>query len=392
MNNINLFSDHCCGCGLCAAVCNQKAISMQVNADGFVTPCVDAGKCTDCGLCVKKCAYNKESHLVSEAGKYYLVQHKDALIRARSRSGGAFTAVSDGVLQRGGSVYGCKMITAFEAKHTRAISRTERDAFLGSKYLQSDITECYSLIKNDLENGKWVLFSGTPCQVEAVKSFCRHMDTGKLVLADIVCYGVPGRYVWGDYLKVLKSYYRKSIKKIDFRNKALFGWARHVESIDFENGEHYDGEIYARLFASKLILRDACFSCPYKSTSRVGDITLADAWGIDDTYQSFHDNQGTSLVLINSEKGKNLFEQISGSVNRIELKTLDGFLQPCLKENWSRPGEYEAFWEDFHRMNLEDLLCRYISTSVKDTVIKQKRSRVCAIKQKIKRILRNGKG
>lgn len=372
MNNIQKYHNHCCGCGLCAEICPNNAIVIEENDFGFSFPQVDVNKCNECGLCIKKCAFNQNSRNQRECTSKFLVQHKDLSIRMNSRSGGAFTALSDEIIKRNGVVYGCKLSSSFLAEHGRANNKQSRDSFLGSKYTQSIIKDCYKRIKEDLQKGMWVLFSGTPCQVDAIKAFCRSINTDKLILVDIVCFGIPGRKIWSDYLKSIETNFKSKIISVDFRDKKKFGWANHVETVDLENGEQYDGEIYARLFEKRLIIRDACFQCPYKNLHRVGDITLADAWGIDEQYSDFNDNKGTSLVLVNSEKGEVLFNQTINQMEYIKLESLNGFLQPCLKDNWSKPDNYNDFWNDCLQMSFDDLANKYTSMSVKSIVNSKK--------------------
>ena len=179
-------------------------------------------------------------------GTAYIVKHKNADIRSNSRSGGVFTAVSDWILEHGGIVYGCKMETLTRAIHSRATTKEERDLFRGSKYIQSEIGDCYRNVKKDLQAGKYVLFSGTSCQTAALKSFLIGIDTSKLFLVDIVCHGVPSPLIWENFIQYQEKRYGK-ISKVDFRNKKDFGWKDHQESI-WVNDKRHDSGIFTKLF------------------------------------------------------------------------------------------------------------------------------------------------
>lgn len=343
--NINQFKNHCCGCGECYEICPFNAITFEKDAKGFYQPHVDVSKCTNCGLCIKHCSFNTDlsSNTVISA---YAVKHEDELIRAVSRSGGVFTALTDEILLRGGVVYGCVLQDCREAVHIRATRTEERNTMRGSKYIQSNIQPVYKLILEDLKNERWVLFSGTPCQVAAVADYCNGFDE-KLILVDIVCHSVPSQKVWEDYLAVLAKKNRSSVVSVDFRDKVRFGWAEHKETIQFSNGYVYSGESFKQLFSSHYIDRESCFDCPYKTLHRVGDITIADCWGISKIHPEFVDDRGISLVMLNTKKGDVLFRQAK-QLNSLPVD-VEQLLQPALKENWQKPARYEEFWDIYHR-------------------------------------------
>lgn len=236
MINITNPSD-CCGCTACASVCTHNAITMKPDALGFLYPKVDKEKCTNCGLCEKVCAFHEnydKSHNLSEPDAY-AVRHKDIKEVESSRSGAAFIAMSDYIIEQGGIVYGVGYTDHFRVVHKRATTKEERDEFKGSKYVQSDLTGIFRKVKEDLKTGKTVLFSGTPCQTAGLHSYVGKKLREKLILIDIVCHGVPSPYIWRDYLKYLETKHNSEICYVNFRDKSKFGWKAHKETFKFLN-------------------------------------------------------------------------------------------------------------------------------------------------------------
>lgn len=228
----------CCGCTACASICAHDAITMKPDALGFLYPEVDTSKCVDCGLCDKVCAFNDnyDRSLNLPKPETYGARHKDMNEVETSRSGAAFIAISDWILAQGGVVYGAGYTDHFRVVHKRATNKEERDEFKGSKYVQSDLTGVFRLVKQDLKDGLIVLFSGTPCQTAALNSYIGKKLRENLYLVDIVCHGVPGPNIWRDYLAYLEKKQGDKIVWVNFRDKQLFGWAAHRESFKFLNG------------------------------------------------------------------------------------------------------------------------------------------------------------
>ena len=206
MNVLNL--EKCCGCGECKCICPTNAISYKKNNQGFLFPTIDENSCVNCSLCVKRCTFNKE-FISNEIIASFAVKHKNEEVRAQSRSGGVFTALTDFVLKRNGVVYGCVLQNFDTAVHVRATNSLERNEFRKSKYIQSDNTNIFEQIEKDVKDGLYVVYSGTSCQVNAVKDYLKDLDLSKVFFVDVVCHGVPSPKVWQDYLKFVN----KKIKK-----------------------------------------------------------------------------------------------------------------------------------------------------------------------------------
>lgn len=227
----------CCGCTACASICAHDAITMQPDALGFLYPVVDKDKCVDCGLCEKVCAFNDhyDTSLNLPKPDAYAARHKDMKEVETSRSGAAFIAISDYVLENGGVVYGAGYTDHFRVVHKRATTKEERDEFKGSKYVQSDMNTVFRQVKKDLKDGLAVLFSGTPCQTAGLHSYVGRKLREHLILVDIVCHGVPSPYMWRDYIAYLEKKQGDKICWVNFRDKQKFGWKAHHETFKFVN-------------------------------------------------------------------------------------------------------------------------------------------------------------
>lgn len=225
----------CCGCTACASICNHDAITMEPDALGFLYPKVDESKCTECGLCEKVCAFNSNYDTTSNFQEplAFGARHKDLAEVMKSRSGAVFAAISDFVLETGGVVYGAGYTDHFRVVHKRAVTKEERDEFRGSKYVQSDLNGVFRQIKKDLQDGLTVLFSGTPCQTSGLNSFIGKKLRKNLILVDLVCHGVPGPYLWRDYISYLENKEGSPIAWVNFRDKQQFGWRDHRETFKF---------------------------------------------------------------------------------------------------------------------------------------------------------------
>ena len=339
----------CCGCTACASICPQKAITMLPDALGFMYPVTDESKCTGCGLCKKACSFNSEYERNSGyRAKFYAVRHKNIQEIEKSRSGAMFVAITDHVLNTGGVVYGAGFCNHFEVKHQRATTKEERDYFRGSKYVQSELGDTFAYIKKDLKNGVNVCFSGTPCQTSGLRSFlaAQRINSDKLLTIDIVCHGTPSPFIWRDYLAYIEKKHRGKATAVFFRDKEMLGWAAHKESFTINN-QKVLANTYTHLFYQHIMLRHSCAVCPYTNTSRPSDITIADFWGWGNVDQSFNkDDKGVSLVIINSQKGEDIFKAVGNDINAIETTS-----QTACKQNHplNRPSDKHIKREQFEK-------------------------------------------
>lgn len=289
---------------------------MTVDEEGFWYPIVDKDKCIDCGMCEKSCPIlNKASRKKSFDAKVYGAYSNNESIRINSSSGGMFSELAASVFEKNGAVFGCTMNDDFSfAKHIKVENVDDLPKLQGSKYLQSDTNITFEEVKNCLQNGQEVLYSGTPCQIAGLKSYLgKYSKDYNLVTVDIICHGVPSSNVWNCYKSALVKKFDSTVEKISFRNKSN-GWQNYSLLCEFENKKEYKkfagDDLYLRGFVADYYLRPSCYDCQFKGDNIKSDITLADFWGIDKVNPKFNDDKGVSLVVINSQKGQQIFDEI----------------------------------------------------------------------------------
>ena len=348
----------CCGCTACASICPRSAIEMKPDVLGFIYPEIDKNKCTDCGLCDKVCAFNDnyDKSLNLSEPIAYAVRHKDMAEIMKSQSGGAFAVLSDYVLENGGVVYGVGYNGHFVATHKRAVTKEQRDEFRGSKYVQSDLTGIFKQVKDDLKNGQTVLFSGTPCQTAGLNSFVGKTLRKKLYLVDLICHGVPGPFMWRDYLNYLENKYKRKIIKVNFRDKA-FGWKSHKETFLFAGSTSSTSFTY--IFYEHIAFRMSCGNCHFTNLKRPGDITICDYWGCERTDPKLgEDNQGCSLMICDTAKGLTFFESVRDRMNIVPAR-LENIIQPNMEHPSVLHPKRLDFENDYEKHGFKYVLKKY---------------------------------
>ena len=327
----------CFGCGACAAVCPKQALRMTPDADGFLFPEIDSGKCVKCGKCRRACPANGKPPMPERDPEFYSVRHKEREIREKSTSGGAFTALSDAVLARGGAVAGAVWTPDFHVRHSIAFAPAARDAMRGSKYVQSDTADVFPEVKKLLDSGRQVLFSGTPCQVAALYAFLGGNGGGEgLVTVDFICHGAPSPKVFQACLEELSAQRGSPVRQVRCRDGKL-GCVPMRIGIDFADGSAYledcEHDPYFRLFLSGIINRPACAACPFTRVRRSSDVTIADNWRFTSFAPEWDDNTGVSTLLVNTPRGAALLREAAGALE-IRKCTLEDVDQHYLH----RPG------------------------------------------------------
>lgn len=349
----------CCGCGICEIVCGVGAIKMKEDSEGFLYPNVDVQKCIRCGKCVKVCSFYQDD-IRTKSTIYpivYAVKHKSDEVRFHSSSGGVFTALSDAVLNRSGQICGAGLDAEMNVVHKMAYTRLDRDELRSSKYVQSNILNASIEIKNVLKDGSEVLFIGTPCQCAAIRGYIR--EDKNLYLCDLLCRGVASPRMWSEHIRRLKK--KGNIVRYEGRSK-IRGWESHTEAVTYKDGRVVYRSALSQehkvLFQSHMMLRPSCYYCCYTNLSRPSDITIGDFWGIERSMADFKDNKGVSVVLVNTEKGKQLFERIKKDIQYRE-STIEDCMQPSLYKPVEGPMARKKFWEEYEQYGYDYITKKY---------------------------------
>lgn len=347
----------CCGCSLCVEICPVHCISMTTDVEGFRYPQVDNAACIHCEKCSKTCSFAAKRNTQSTVKECIISQHSDIAELAKSRSGAAFAICSDWILKNGGAVYGAVLTPQMQVIHIRTTNLAERDLMRGSKYVQSDIEGLLTDILQDAEEMP-VCFSGTACQVDAVNTYfkLKHGKVENLYTLDIICHGVPSPMMFHEYITYLEKKEKKKVIAFDFRDKR-FGWDSHTATYCVGNKVKHT-TLYRKLFNEDIILRPSCYNCHYSSMDRVSDLTIADAWNIQNVYPEMDYKNGVSLCIASTEKGKQLLERIKAE-SVWKLAEIQDFIQPNMQRPTSPSKDRDAFWRDYQHKGFEYVLNKY---------------------------------
>lgn len=361
----------CCGCTACANICPFNAITMVKDKMGFSYPIVNVDKCTDCGLCNKTCQFvhDYKTYSGSFEKKVYGVRYRKEEQLLRSQSGAASFAIVEAFIKIGGVVYGVGYKDdSFYVCHKRVESLKDAEQFVGSKYVQSDLNNCFLEIKDDLINGKKVLFIGTGCQVAGLKSYIPVKLHESLYTVDIVCHATPSPAIWKDNIEYLERKNGARIVEVNFRDKK-YGWRSFYETYKLSNGKEIRSESYTFLFFEHLSMRKSCSKCPFTNVERVGDLSISDFWGWHKFHEEWNDNKGVSMIMINTDKGLDIFERIKNKILYIESNMQQVLeLQPQLSYPSKLNKKYVLFQKDYERYGYCYVLKKYGNESLKEKV------------------------
>lgn len=316
--------DQCCGCGACLNICPKHAISMEEDECGFIYPRIDEELCVRCGLCKKVCAFQNREETNSPLQCRAAV-NKDAETLRNSSSGGVFHALAMETLSNGGAVYGASFTDAWSVCHMSGESPEEIRRFQGSKYSHSDTGRTFSQAKVMLEQGRSVLFSGTPCQIAGLKAFLGR-DYENLLTVDIVCHGVPSSSMLQAYMEHLEAKWGARIRSFTFRDKTL-GWGINgsavCEGLPDKKKIWQSDSAYLFYFTRGWIYRENCYACKYACSHRPGDLTIGDFWGIEKQHPEYlggkgwDESKGISFVFASTEKGAKALKSLE---SRMDMK------------------------------------------------------------------------
>lgn len=361
----------CSGCYSCVNICPKECISIKRDEEGFGYPTIENDKCINCDLCEKVCPVINTPNNEKIETIAYACRNKNDQVRKSSSSGGVFTLLCEETIKKGGVIFGAAFDENFDVKHISAETLEECDKLKGSKYVQSKIGNTYKQARELLNAERLVLFSGTQCQIKGLNLFLSK-NYSNLITTEIICHGVPSPKIFKLYKENLKSKYNSNIKAIRFRDKVV-GWNKFSYVTEFENNKIHSKtlheDVYMKGFLNDLYLRPSCYECKAKNFSSSSDISLADYWGVEKRHLEFSDDKGTSLVLINTKKGKEVFEKIA--CNMQVIKTDIEFAignNPCIV----KPVKYNKNREKFFRVlkedNLEESITKYIKPPISQKI------------------------
>lgn len=361
MKSVYLKKEDCCGCSACYNVCTKQAITIKPDEEGFLYPEIDQMHCVDCGRCTEICpVIRKGNYKESGTPRFFVARHRSREVLRQSTSGGAFTAISDAILLQKGVIYGADYDENFHVFHQRAETPEQRDRMRISKYVQSDMGDTYSQIKADLQEGRMVLFTGTPCQAAGLRGFMGSsplMD--RLYICDLICHSIPSPLIWKEYKRLLERENGGKLVSVQFRSKRD-GWSRansnkgFLFTTDKSPETQEDDRFYQLFFKVGVITRPSCSQCRFTDIHRVSDLTIADYFGIEKYSPEWFDPLGVSMILVNSPKGAYLFDQCRQELHAQERPKEEALNeQKRLHEPSQFPENRSLFWDDYRRFGFE---------------------------------------
>lgn len=395
MNSIPMLyqnKEECCGCGACVNVCPKDAIRFMPDEYGFLYPKIDTENCIGCQKCVSACDFQKKEEVFGYTPeKAFAAIHKDKKVLKASSSGGVFSVLAKETLKEEGVVYGCILDNKLEAVHTYAKTWEEILPMRGSKYVQSRVDLIYREVLKHLEQGKIVLFTGTPCQVAALNSVLNGKQYDTLLTVDLVCHGTPSPLMFRKYIDYLEKKYHVKITNYSFRGKEK-GWAGYCQSFGADDKQLQRigklDEFYISNFSKGNFHRPSCYQCRYACTNRVADITIGDFWGhMEAGIQLKNWEDGLSVCLINSIKGQNMQGVLE---EQMELEETEVSRAVSGNRNLyapSKKGEkYEAYMSALLEDEIESIANEYVRENHKKI---KKHNRKIALKMMLPRVAVN---
>lgn len=359
-----LEKEKCCGCAACVNICNFNAISMKADIEGFLYPEINQKICCHCGACERVCpVVNRDEKERKEPDAYAITSKREDIL-LKSSSGGFFSHLANSVLDQGGIVFGAAFLSAIEVQHKAVADKKALMALCGSKYVQSNINKSFRSCRDLLHENKLVLFTGTPCQIAGLNQFLNRKYDNLLTM-EVVCHGVPSPKVLKKYIKNIEKKKRKKVSSICFRNKDT-GWENYSVRYQYEDEsmdiiKHQD-DLYNKIFLSNQALRNSCYNCYFKQGRSDADITCGDFWGIENVVPQMADNNGVSLVLCHTDKGKKYLDSIAFYLQKEGVQYEDAVIgNPAYLSSVKKPGSRALFFSDIRRKNIDKCIKYFCS-------------------------------
>lgn len=359
----------CSGCMACYNICPQKCISMIEDEEGFLYPKVDMDACVNCGLCDRTCPLNEKNNKKYGVVQSEIVQNKDLEVLRQSTSGGAFTPIAQYILQRNGVVFGVEMDEDSNfVKHIKVEREESLIRFRNSKYVQSYVGNSFDDAKQELQKGRLVCFSGTPCQIQGLKNYL-HKEYENLITVDVVCRGVPSPGVWKKYTDYLKR--KGKLSSVRFRDKSL-GYQYSTMEVVYKDGKiernGIESDQWLRMFFSGMILRPSCPACNFRSVERCSDFTIWDCFNVSDLTKDLDETKGATRMLIHTERGQEIFNEIRDRFYVVDADVNTVAVGITEKPDFNK--RKSEFIQDYNKLSMEELLNEWFPMTFKVKVKK----------------------
>lgn len=369
--NISSVKDKCVGCSACFHNCPIQCISFNKNEEGFYYPIVDNIKCINCENCLESCPVITER--TESPNNYIAARAKDNVLVSSSTSGAIFPLLASFILNNEGLVFGAAYSDDLLVEHIGITTYSQIKQLQNSKYIQSNLKHIYNEIKEKLSQGKMVLFSGTPCQVQGLYTYLQDKPD-RLFTIDIVCHGVPSEFAYKEYLTWLEEKYNSQVISINFRSKCS-GWRNYSIVVTFANGYQYRSyhwdDPYIRAFIKGLDLRESCYSCSFRGKFYSADLTLGDLWGADTICPEWNDDRGISLIITHSEKGNKLLNNIQNKIDSKDILYNDVILKnSAVEKPCERPCGRDHFFYEIQHSDFKKVVFSYFPDSLKYKIMK----------------------
>ena len=365
---------NCALCGACFNACPVDAISFSKAYLDFRYPEIDMTRCVHCNQCEKACpVLGSKSKPENGYPIAFAAKSNDDSVRLHSSSGGAFFELASQMLRDGGYVCGAVFDESFHVRHI--VSNTQEDIFrmMGSKYAQSDVGYCYREIKEKLNAGEKVLFSGCPCQVAGLRTYLGK-SYKDLLLVELICHGIPSDQMLQTYIHMQEKKYGAKLKRMEFRNKAK-GWHNSAVRMEFENHRIYSipytADAYTIGFLRNISLKSSCYDCHFRNFTAGSDIILGDLWGAEVELPE-DDNKGVSAILVNSGNGMDILDRCNLALTPDNVETIIKYNRNLLCSAAPSP-QRSSFYASADTNGLEEAIRQYLEESIIQKLKRQSR-------------------